>query len=144
MTASQRRGVIVRDKLYIGGQWTVPSGSGMLDVINSTTEEVMGKVPDGTAADIDHAVNAARAALDLWSATPPEQRAAYLKALTEGLTNRRSEIAEVIAEEAGMLLPLATAVQAGLPVTIMGSFAKLLGEYSFEEKVGNSLIVREP
>ncbi|HWX42060.1 MAG TPA: aldehyde dehydrogenase family protein [Blastocatellia bacterium] len=134
----------VRDKFYIAGKWTSPSGAAMLDVINSTTEEVMDEVPDGTPADIDRAVKAARAALDLWSATPAQQRARYLKALTEGLTNRRNEIAAVIAEEVGMPLPLATAVQAGLPATIMGSFAKLLDQYSFEEKIGNSLIVREP
>jgi aldehyde dehydrogenase (NAD+) len=144
MSATQRSDITVRDKFYIAGKWTSPSGSGMLDVINSTTEEVMGRVPDGTPADIDQAVKAARAALDSWSATAAQQRAGYLKALTEGLANRRNEIAAVIAEEVGMPLPLATAVQAGLPATIMGSFAKLLGEYSFEEKIGNSLIVREP
>ena len=144
MTASKKSDVTVRDKFYIAGKWTSPSGPGMLDVINSTTEEVMGRVPDGTPTDIDQAVKAARAALDSWSATPAQQRAGYLKALTEGLTNRRNEIAAVIAEEVGMPLPLATAVQAGLPATIMGSFAKLLDQYSFEEKIGNSLIVREP
>jgi aldehyde dehydrogenase (NAD+) len=144
MTASQKSDVTVRDKFYIAGKWISPTGSGMLDVINSTTEEVMGRVPDGTPADIDQAVKAARAALDSWSATPAQQRAGYLKALTEGLANRRNEIAAVIAKEVGMPLPLATAVQAGLPATIMGSFAKLLDQYSFEEKIGNSLIVREP
>jgi betaine-aldehyde dehydrogenase len=144
MTASQKSDVKIHDKIYIDGKWTGPSGSGMLDVINSTTEEVMARVPEGTPADIDRAVKAARAALESWSATTAEQRAAYLRAITEGLTGRRNEIAAVIAEEVGMPLPLATAVQAGLPATIMGSFAKLVGEYSFEERVGNSLIVREP
>ena len=41
--------MIIRDKLYIGGAWTPSSGSEMADVINSTTEEVMGRVPRGTA-----------------------------------------------------------------------------------------------
>src|SRR5690349_15077128 len=101
MTASQKSDVKIHDKFYIAGKWTSPSGSGMLDVINSTTEEVMGRVPDGTPIDIDQAVKAARAALDSWSATPAQQRAGYLKALTEGLANRRNEIAAVIAEEVG-------------------------------------------
>src|SRR5215470_16304906 len=144
MTASQKSDVKIHDKIYVDGKWTVPSGTGMLDVINSTTEEVMARVPDGTPADIDRAVKAARAALDAWSATIAEERAAYLNAITEGLTSRRNEIAAVIAEEVGMPLPLATAVQAGLPATVMGTYARLLGEYSFEEEIGNSLIVREP
>jgi len=43
-----------------------------------------------------------------------------------------------------MPLPLATAVQAGLPALVCGSYAKLLGEFQFEEQVGNSLVVKEP
>ena len=42
-----------------------------------------------------------------------------------------------------MPLPLATMVQAGMPAMVMGSYAKLLGGYSFEEQIGNSLIVKE-
>src|SRR5262249_6744145 len=40
-------------------------------------------------------------------------------------------------------LPLATAVQAGLPAVVMGAYAKMLDDYSFEEQIGNSLVVRE-
>ena len=53
---------IVRDRLYIGGEWVEPSGDGVLEVVDSTTEQVMGRVPEGTAADVDRAVAAARAA----------------------------------------------------------------------------------
>ncbi|MEN3335749.1 MAG: aldehyde dehydrogenase, partial [Blastocatellia bacterium] len=50
MTASKPE-VKVHDKLYINGQWTEPAARGLLDVINSTTEDVMGRVPKGTPAD---------------------------------------------------------------------------------------------
>ncbi|MFP5261172.1 MAG: aldehyde dehydrogenase family protein [Blastocatellia bacterium] len=134
----------VYDKLYVNGEWVAPAGPGLLDVINSTTEEVMGRVPEGTAEDVDRAVAAARAAFDSWSATPAEERAGFLKRISEGLTARQNELAAIIASEVGMPLPLAKAVQAGMPAMVMGSFAKLLGEYTFEEKVGNSLVVKEP
>ena len=50
----QRTGV--RDRVYIGGEWVASSGSRVLEVVNSATEEVMGSVPEGTAQDVDRAV----------------------------------------------------------------------------------------
>lgn len=144
MTASKPTSVIEQSKLYLNGEWVEPSGSGTLEVINSTTEEVMGRIPEGTPADIDRAVAAARAAFDSWSATPAAERAAFLQKISAGLAARQNEIAEIIASEVGMPLPLATMVQAGMPAMVMGSFAKLLGEYSFEEQIGNSLVLKEP
>jgi len=144
MTASRKPEVIVREKIYVNGEWVEPSGRGMLDVINSTTEEVMGRVPEGGAEDIDRAVAAARAAFDAWSATSAAERAGFLQKIAAGLTGRQNEIAGIIASEVGMPLPLATMVQAGMPAMVMGSYAKLLGEYSFEEQIGHSLVVKEP
>ncbi|MEK6299861.1 MAG: aldehyde dehydrogenase family protein [Acidobacteriota bacterium] len=144
MTASPKSEVSVYEKLYVNGEWIEPAGKGTLDVINSTTEEVMGQVPEGTAEDIDRAVTAARAAFDSWSATPAAERAGFLQKISAGLAARQNEIAGIIASEVGMPLPLATAVQAGMPAMVMGSYAKLLGDYSFEEQIGNSLVVKEP
>jgi betaine-aldehyde dehydrogenase len=135
--------VTLRDRLFINGEWVKSSGDGLIDVINSTTEEVMGRVPEGTAEDVNRAVAAAVAAFPSWSATHPQERASMLASMAAELSARKDEIAAVIAAEVGMPLPLATAVQAGLPAVVMGSFAKMLGEYSFEEQIGNSLVVRE-
>jgi acyl-CoA reductase-like NAD-dependent aldehyde dehydrogenase len=143
MTASKIEDVKVYDKLYVNGEWVEPAGSALLDVINSTTEEVMGRIPEGTPEDVDRAVSAARHAFDSWSRTPAEERAGFLQRISQGLAARQSEIASIIASEVGMPLPLATAVQAGLPAMVCGSFAKLLGEYKFEEQIGNSLVVKE-
>ncbi|HVG18104.1 MAG TPA: aldehyde dehydrogenase family protein [Blastocatellia bacterium] len=134
----------VYDKLYVNGEWVAPAGPGMIDVINSTTEEVMGRIPEGTPEDVDRAAAAARAAFDSWSMTSAEERAGLLQRISQGLAARQSEMAAIIASEVGMPLPLAAAVQAGMPATVMASYAKLLGEYTFEEKVGNSLVVKEP
>ena len=136
--------VRIYDQLYINGAWVKPAGTGMIEVINSTTEEVMGRIPEGTADDINAAVAAAKAAFDSWSATPATERARLLQAITEKLAERRDEIADIIVNEVGMPIPLATAVQASLPIAITGSFARLATEFQFEEQVGNSLIVREP
>ncbi|HKQ90667.1 MAG TPA: aldehyde dehydrogenase family protein [Blastocatellia bacterium] len=134
----------VHDKLYINGHWVKPSGAGMIDVINSTTEEVMGRVPEGSSEDVNAAVAAAKAAFEKWSTTTTEERARYLQLISDRLNMRKGEIAAVIASEVGMPLPLATAVQAGMPAAVMGSYAKMLGEFKFEEQIGNAVIAKEP
>src|SRR6185436_9079662 len=98
----------------------------------------------GTPEDINRAVEAARAAFEGWSTTPVQQRAELLTRMSAGLAARQSEIAAIIAAEVGMTLPLANAVQAGMPTMEMGSYAKLLTEYAFEEQIGNSLVIKEP
>ena len=64
------------DQLYIGGQWVAPQGKGTIDVIDSGTEAVMGRIPEGVEADAEAAIAAARAAFDKWAATPAAERGA--------------------------------------------------------------------
>jgi aldehyde dehydrogenase (NAD+) len=135
---------IVRDKLYIGGEWVAPAGSGTLEVIDSTTEQVMGRVPSGTAADLDRAVEAARGAFEIWSQTPLDERVAACAAIGQGLAARSAEIAALIAREVGMPIELATMIQAGLPTMDFASIPDVAERTEWEERVGNSLVVREP
>jgi betaine-aldehyde dehydrogenase len=145
MEAAAKLNVRNYDRFYVNGEWVKPVGDGMIDVINSTTEEVCGRVPEGAAEDIQAAVAAAKAAFPGWSSLAPTERAAHLGAIAAKLQERRDEIAQVITDEVGMPLALATAVQAGLPAMVCGYYAKLAAEYKFEdEPVGNSVIVREP
>ena len=134
----------IYDKLYIGGRWTAPAGAGTIDVINPSNEELAGRVPEGTAADVDAAVAAARQAFPGWAATSVETRIELLKRLQRGIRERQDELAQVIASELGMPLPMARNVQVGLPSTVAGSYARLLQEFAWEEQIGNSLVVREP
>src|SRR5258707_4715780 len=108
MTGQKSTNVQEHSKLSLNGEWVQPSGSDTLDVINSTTEEVMGRIPEGTPEDIDRAVAAARAAFESWSATSAVERAAFLQKISAALVARRNGIAEVIASELGMPPPLAT------------------------------------
>ncbi len=134
----------VRDKFYINGLWAAPKGNKTIAVINASTEEVMGRIPEGTPDDVNAAVAAARAAFDAWAATPAAQRAAFLQKIHEGLKARMEEIGKLIAGEVGMPVKLATMIQAGSPTATFGMYATMLGSFAFEEKVGNSLILREP
>jgi aldehyde dehydrogenase (NAD+) len=135
---------LVRDKLYIGGEWVEPAGEGSIEVVNPTTEEVIGRVPEGTAEDADRAVGAARAAFESWSQTPAEERARYCEAIGEKLGERGDELAALITTELGMPIGLSRMIQAGLPQLTFSSMPELVNEVTWEEEVGNSLIVREP
>ena len=136
--------MLVRDKLFIGGQWVAPSGKESIEVHNAGTGEVMGRVPGGTAKDIDAAVAAARSALESWSQTPAATRAEFLEKISSALKARADELAKTIAQEVGMPLKMAGRIQAGLPIANFANYAKLTREFSFEQRVGNSLVVREP
>jgi len=136
--------MILRNKFFINGQWAAPSSKETIDVHNAGTGEVMGKVPAGTEKDVQAAVAAARAAFEGWSATPVAKRAEYLQKISDGLKARAAELGSTIAQEVGMPIKLAGRIQAGLPIANFANYAKLLGDYSFENRVGNSLVVREP
>jgi acyl-CoA reductase-like NAD-dependent aldehyde dehydrogenase len=133
-----------RDKLYIDGSWVPSTSTDTLSVIDSTTEEVLATIPNGSADDVDKAVRAAAAAFPTWSATPVEERAKYLDRLAEGLGARIAEIGELITHEVGMPASLAGPVQVGLPAGAAADAAKNAREYPWEEEIGNSLVVHEP
>jgi aldehyde dehydrogenase (NAD+) len=135
---------LVRDKLFIGGEWVDPAGDGTIEVINPTTEEAVGRIPEGTAEDADRAVRAARAAFDSWSQTPAEERAALCAAIGAKLAERGEEVAALITTELGMPIGLSQMIQAGLPTVTFSSMPELVKEVAWEEEVGNSLIVKEP
>lgn len=134
----------VRDRLYINGAWVAPHGKGTIDVHAAATEEVIARIPEGDADDAKAAVAAARAAFEGWAATSPGERAAFLAKIQEGMKSRAEEIGRTIAQEVGMPVKLATRIQAGSPTFTFGMYAKLAGDFKWEEKVGNSVVLREP
>src|SRR5579862_3810678 len=67
-------------KHFIGGEFVAPAEGVFFDVANPADGSLLARVSQGSAADVDRAVKAARAALKSWSALPGEDRARYLYA----------------------------------------------------------------
>ena len=132
------------DKLYIDGQWVPSAGTASIEVINPSTEDVFGHVPEGTPADVDRAVAAAKQACETWGFTEKDERRKVIQGLAEAMAARSEEIAGTISGELGMPIMFANLIQAGLPSGNMAGYAQILDDFEFEEKVGNSLVVREP
>jgi aldehyde dehydrogenase (NAD+) len=68
-------------KHYIGGRFTEPSSGERFESIDPSTGASLGRVAQGSAADIDSAVSAARAAYPAWAALTAHARARHLYAL---------------------------------------------------------------
>ncbi|MFJ6166422.1 aldehyde dehydrogenase family protein [Micromonospora orduensis] len=134
----------LRRHLHIGGEWTSPAGTDLIDVESPSTGELFGQVPAGTAADVDAAVAAARAAFPGWAALAPADRSGHLERLHTALAARADDLARTIAVEMGAPLKLATRVQVGLPLTVLRDHVALAARPPVEETIGNSLVVREP
>lgn len=137
--------MINRDANYVDGAW-VPSTSGQyIDVLNPTTEKIIGRVPAGTSEDISAAVASARHAFDSWSTTTPAERAEWLGKLINGLTARSDEIARLVSSEVGMPYMHALEWQSALPIRNFTFYADLLTTHDFDRgKVRHSLVVQEP
>jgi acyl-CoA reductase-like NAD-dependent aldehyde dehydrogenase len=125
------------DKLFIGGEWVSPRGSDRIAVIAASTEEPIGSVPEGTTADIDAAVAAARAAFDDpagWSAWPAEERAQALERLAGALESRGEETARRVSMQNGMPISLAMAAEAVYPAVLARFYAAVIRELPSEEE----------
>jgi betaine-aldehyde dehydrogenase len=129
---------------YINGQWQAATSQDHFEVHDASTEEAMATVPQGTTEEASQAVLAARAAFPAWAALSVEERCQYIDKIVAGLKARTDEMATAIAREVGMPIKMAKMIQVGGPVFNWGNAAKVARAYHYEEKVGNSLVVREP
>ena len=136
--------MIIRDSIYIAGSWVPSTGSGTLAVIDSSTEELLGSIPDGTAEDVDRAVTAARAAFPGWSALAPLERVELLGKVAASLAARQDEIGELISHQVGTPLSISTRIQVGLPLGVFANLKAAVETIAWEEELGNSLLLREP
>ncbi|HEY1830047.1 MAG TPA: aldehyde dehydrogenase [Acidimicrobiales bacterium] len=123
------------DQLFIGGDWVAPEGTERISVISPMTEEVVGQVPDGTEADIDKAVAAARTAFDRgpWSRMSPLERAEVLTKVSAQITAEMGDMAAIITEEMGSPITFATLGQVLAPTMIFSYYAELAKTFAFDE-----------
>lgn len=134
----------IHESNYIDGKWTVSSGTTRIPVVNPANDQVIAEVVAGTAADVDAAVAAARAAFPVWSATPVGERADYLTAIAGKMAERSEGLARTISSEMGCPIKISRAVQLRLPLNSFAEAANIVRGYEFESEYRGSTIVREP
>jgi len=132
------------DKFYIDGQWVVPDGKQLLDVINPANEEVCAQLVLGSAHDVDMAVAAAQRAFASWSRTSADERLAVMRAVLAEYDRRAGDIAAAITQEMGAPNWLAVQAQAAVGHSLLSSDIETLQNFEFHEMRGNVQVVREP
>ena len=94
--APESRSVVKLKKsygLFIDGDFVQPIEGGAYTTINPATEEALASVSEGTDADVDAAVKAARRAFTKWSRLSGAERAKYLYRIARIMQERARELA---------------------------------------------------
>ena len=86
---------------YIDGAWVKPLKVNPMPVINPATEQAVGTISIGTAADANLAVMAARKAFAAQSVMPVAQRQELLQSIIAIFKKRMDDVAIAISEEMG-------------------------------------------
>lgn len=129
-------------KYYIDGAWVEPIESRPFELVNPTTEQVFATVALGSAADVDRAVSAARAAFADYSKTSREERIAILQNIITGFEARAGDIHAALTEEMGA--PVSLKAQIGAGLAALRQAVVTLENYEFQTRLGKSLLCREP
>lgn len=131
-------------KFYIDGEWVDPVEPNSMDVINPATEEPMGTISVGSAADVDKAVAAAKRAFPAFSKTSRQERIEIFEAILAGLEKRHDDIALSISQEMGAPMWFAKADQASSGAQHFSTTLEVLKNFKFEETIGDTRLRHEP
>ncbi len=142
-------------QLYIGGEWVDAMSDEALEVINPATEEPIGAVPQGSIADVDRAVAAARTAYvdGTWRRMPPRQRSDVLLRFMQEIADRKPELVDLIIAEAGAARWVADGLQFETGFKYAQWFAERTASFPFQDPLppqvsarglGQGVILKEP
>jgi len=96
----------MQTKLLINGKLVAGEGR-VEEVLNPATGKVLAKVPEASRAQINAAVDAADAAFDGWSRTPPKDRATLLLKLADRIESDGAAFAKIESQNCGKPYPAA-------------------------------------
>lgn len=125
--------MIDKRNFYINGEWTAPIAGTDFPVQNPATEEPFAMISLGGAADAEAAIAAARAAFPTWSATSPEERKGYLKAILEVYEAHANDMAEAISTEMGAPIDMALSDQTGAGRGHLKAFIRALDAFEWQK-----------
>ncbi|MET0600109.1 MAG: aldehyde dehydrogenase family protein [Mesorhizobium sp.] len=131
-------------RFYIDGQWVDPVVPATLEVIDPSTEEAYTAISLGSAADVDRAVAAAKAAFPAFSQVSKADRLALLRRILDAYNARYEDIAQAVSQEMGAPIGWARDAQAWAGRAHMEAAIKALEDYSFEELRGGTMVFKEP
>jgi acyl-CoA reductase-like NAD-dependent aldehyde dehydrogenase len=142
--------LVEHGQLFIGGELTDPLGTDVIEVVSPHTEEVIGRVPHASRADVDRAVAVARRAFDEgpWPRASLDERIEVVTRIKDGIAARHEEIARVISAENGSPYSWSVLAQALGAMMVWDSAIRVARDVPHEERrdgvLGPILVRREP
>jgi aldehyde dehydrogenase (NAD+) len=142
--------LVEHGQLFIGGELTDPLGSDVIEVISPHTEQVIGRVPHASRADVDRAVAVARKAFDEgpWARATPEERIEVVSRIKDAILVRHEEIAKSISSQNGSPYSWSVLAQALGAMMVWDSAITVARQFPYEERrsgaLGPLLVRREP
>ena len=131
-------------RFYIDGVWTDRPEAPRIAVTNPWSEETIGHIAAGSAADVDLAVAAARRAFGSFSQTSVAERLALLERIRDLLEERSEQFAQAIVAEMGAAISFARAGQCHFGIEHVRVAIEVLRDFAFESEVNGIHVRREP
>lgn len=132
------------DRMFIGGEWTLPEPLTRTAVVDPSTEESVAEIALGSKTDVDTAVAAARRAFAGWAATSSENRARLLDRVHALILERAELFAQALSLEMGAAISYARTAQVPLAAEHIRVARDNLATYPFVTHRGTTAILREP
>lgn len=142
--------LVEHGQLFIGGEFTDPLGTEVIEVISPHTEQVIGRVPHASEGDVDRAVAAARRAFDEgpWPRMGLDERIAVITRIKDAFAVRHEEFARLISAQNGTPYSSSVMVQALAAMMVWDSAITVARDFPYEERrdgvLGPLLVRREP
>ncbi|SED48225.1 aldehyde dehydrogenase [Streptomyces sp. TLI_105] len=142
--------LVEHGKLFIGGELADPLGDGTIEVISPHTEQVIGRVPHASEADVDRAVAVARRAFDEgpWPRMTVEERIAVVTRVKDAIAVRYEEIGRSISAQNGSPYSWSVLAQALGAMMVWDAAITVARDFPYEERragvLGPLLVRREP
>ncbi len=131
------------DQAYVDGRFVAPHGSQVIDLVDPTHNEVIGKIRLADEIDTRSAIAAAKRAFKSFSRTTPQERMDILQRLHQAVSRRMDDLVQATVLEYGA--PQARAKGSNeLAANIFLHFKQVLGEFAFATTAGKSTVVYEP
>lgn len=138
------------DHLLIGGEWLSPTNDGRLKIVSPDSEEIIARVAEAGAEDMDLAVAKAREAFDTgpWPRMPVAERVTVIERMTKLLHERQADFAELMNLQVGVV-PLMANFMATEGTKHFDRTIELGRSFPFEERAETTFaeaayVVREP
>lgn len=131
------------DHIYINGEFVVPHGTELAELVDPSSGQLTGHVRLGDVADTRRAISAARAAFNTFSRSSIAQRGAWLQRLHDAVLARADEAADALVQEYGGAAHT-SAARSRYTAHMFLDVKRVMEEHQFVKTVGTSKVVLEP